>query len=188
MKTPKKKREATPSSPKVSPAAVDAPPALIPEELSAVWDDEIAAIFAGMKLQHQDFLLCYLREGNAAAAYRHAYNKLAKDHLAAVCGSQVLTTADISKILAKFASIKTEALFTVINGYREMAQATKPNFVQDEEGQWMNAGDLPDWQARKEALIGMRKIHGLDAADKVEHSGEIKGSSVIEIHLPAKRD
>lgn len=182
-----KKREATPRAPKVSPASVDVPPAQSepPEELAAVWDGGIASIFAGMKPKHQDFLLCYIRTGNAAEAYRKAYNPLAKDHLAAVCGSQVLSTTDIQSILAKFASHKTEALFTVLHGYREMAQATKPEWKQDKDGQWENVGDAPDWQARKEALIGIRKVHGLDAADKVEHSGNLAMTHKYDI--PNKR-
>src|SRR6187431_2106586 len=121
MPAPKsKKREATPRAPKVPPATVDAPPAPspdIPEELQPVWDKDIATAFQALRPQQQDFLLCYLREGNAAAAYRFAYNKMAKDHLASVCGSQHLASLGIQSILLKFASIKTEALFTVIKGY-----------------------------------------------------------------------
>lgn len=235
MKTPKKKREATPKASKVSRASVDAPPAPspervaawvakaskgetkeqrdarmfaelsdksgkpssppgktgaeanpdIPEELQAVWDKDIAAAFQALRPQQQDFLLCYLREGNAAAAYRFAYNKLAKDHLASVCGSQHLATLGIQSILLKFASIKTEALFQVIHGYREMAQATKPEWVQDEDTkQWENVGDVPDWQARKEAFLGIRKIHGLDAAEKVDTT--VKGS-VVHVYGPEKK-
>lgn len=180
-----KKREATPKAPKVSPASADAPPAPIPEELAPVWDKDIAATFAGMKPQHQTFLLVYLREGNAAEAYRKTYNPMAKDHLAAVCGSQVLTTTDIQSILTKFASQKTEALFTVIAGYREMAVATKPEWVQNEEDKtWENVGDVPDWQARKEAFIGIRKIHGLDAAEKVDATVTNK---VVHVYGPQKK-
>ncbi len=146
----------------------------IPEELEPLWNEEIATAFQALRPQQQDFLLCYLREGNAAAAYRHAYNKLAKDHLASVCGSQHLATLGIQAILTKFASFKTEALFTVIKGYREMAEATRPEWVQDDETkQWENVGNVPDWQARKEAFLGIRKIHGLDAAEKKEVSGSI---------------
>ena len=156
----------------------------IPEELETVWDKDVAEVMARMKPKHQDFLLCYIREGNAAAAYRKVYNPLAKDHLAAVGGSQLLTTNDIHSVLLKFASQKTEALFTVIQGYRDMAQATKADWVKDESGQYENAGDTPDWQARKEALLGLRKIHGLDSAEK----SEVKVSSeVVIVELPKKK-
>ncbi len=209
---PKGKRKEARTSPeanKVSPAppAVTAPPPStqrkaaskvliappgedesgIPEELAGVWDTDIAAAFKSLRPQQQDFLMAYIQTGNAAAAYRKAYNPLAKDHLASVCGSQHLASLGIQSILAKFASQKTEALFLVLQGYREMAAATKADWVKDENGQYENAGDAPDWQARKEAFLGLRKIHGLDAADKLEHSGEISTSAVIEVHLPAKR-
>jgi hypothetical protein len=173
------------SGTKSTPITLDPAESDIPEELAAVWDNGIAAAFKALRPQQQEFLLCYLREGNAAAAYRKAYNPLAKDHLASVSGSQMLASLGIQPILAKFASIKTEALFTVIHGYREMAQAVKPEWKQDKDGQWENVGDAPDWQARKEALIGIRKIHGLDAADKVEHTGEIT-SKVVQVELPKK--
>ena len=145
----------------------------IPEELQAVWDEEIAKGFKSLRPQQQDFLIAYLNTGNAAEAYRRAYNPLAKDHLASVSGSKLVASVGIEPILAKFASNKTEALLIVTNGYREMAQATKPEWVKDENGQHENAGDSPDWQARKEAFLGLRKIHGLDSAEKKEISGSV---------------
>jgi hypothetical protein len=179
-----KKREAIPKAPKVSPASVDAPPA--PEELATVWDDTIAAGFKSLRPQQQDFLLAYLRTGNAAEAYRQAYNKLASDHLASVAGSRLVASVGIEPILAKFASYKTEALFTVVQGYREMAKATNPKWVQDKDGQWENVGDAPDWQARKEAYLGIRKVHGLDQPAEVKHSGEVT-SKVQIVNLPTKK-
>lgn len=158
----------------------------IPEELQTVWDNEIATLFAGLRPQQQDFLLVYLREGNAAEAYRKAYNPLAKEHLASVSGSKLVASVGISAILAKFNDYKTEALFTVVQGYREMAKATKPEWVQDENGQWENVGDAPDWQARKEAFLGIRKVHGLDQPAEVKHSGEVT-SKVQIVNLPTKK-
>ena len=157
----------------------------IPEELETVWDTEIAAIFADLSLKHQDFLLCYLRCGNQAEAYRQVYNPLAKDHLATNGGGQVLASIGISSILLKFANQKTAVLFKVINGYSEMAEATKPNWVKDENGQYENAGNDPDWQARKEAFSGMRKVFGLDAPTETKLSGEIL-SKVVQVELPKK--
>lgn len=183
---PKKKREAIPKRQQKPPAAVDAPPATIPEELETVWDKDIAAGFQSLRPQQQNFLLAYLRTGNAAEAYRQAYNKLASDHLASVAGSRLVASVGIEPILAKFASYKTEALFTVVHGYREMAKATKPEWVQDKAGQWENVGDAPDWAARKEAYLGIRKVHGLDQPAEVKHSGEIT-SKVVEIRLPTRK-
>ncbi len=180
----KKKREATPRAPKVSPATVDAPLAP-PEELATVWDDEIARLFSDLRPQQQEFLIAYLNTGNSAEAYRRVYNPLAKDHLASVAGSRLVASVGIEPILAKFNSYKTEALFSVVQGYREMSKATKPEWVQDKEGQWENVGDVPDWQARKEALLGIRKIHGLDQPAEVKHSGDVAMTHKYDI--PNKR-
>lgn len=157
-----------------------------PEELSTVWDDDIAKAFQDLRPQQQDFLIAYLNTGNSAEAYRRAYNPMAKDHLASVAGSRLVASVGIEPILAKFASNKTEVMFLVIKGYREMAEAAKPNMVQDDEGQWINAGDLPDWIARDKALTGLRKVHGLDQPSEVKHSGEIT-SRVVQVELPKKK-
>jgi hypothetical protein len=157
----------------------------IPEELSTVWDDDIAQAFKSIRPQQQDFLIAYLNTGNSAEAYRRAYNPLAKEHLASVAGSRLLASVGISLILDKFANNKTEALFLVTQGYRDMAKATKPNWVKDENGQYENAGDDPDWQARKEAYLGMRKVHGLDQPTEIKGSMDIT-SRVIQVELPTK--
>jgi len=155
----------------------------IPEELQTVWDDEIAQAFQALRPQQQDFLIAYLNTGNAAEAYRRAYNPMAKDHLASVAGSRCVASVGIEPILQKFASNKTEVLFTVVHGYREMAQATKPNWVQDKDGQWENVGNDPDWQARKEAYLGMRKVHGIDPAERVDHTVK---AQIVQVELPKK--
>lgn len=157
----------------------------IPEELATVWDEDIAKAFRSLLPKQQDFLFHFLRTGVAAEAYRKAYNQLASDHLAAVCGSRMLTSAGIAEILAKFANQKTEALFMVIKGYREMAQACKPEWKQDKDGQWENVGDVPDWYARKEAYLGIRKVHGLDAPAEMKHSGAVAMTHKYDI--PNKR-
>lgn len=173
---PKRKAGAIVSRPDIIPS--------IPEELESVWDKEVAEAFAALRPQQQEFLIQYLQTGIASEAYRRAYNKSASDHLASVSGSQILATLGIRSILLKFASRKTEALFTVLKGYEDMARATKADWVKDENGQYENAGDTPDWQARKEAFIGIRKIHGLDAAEK----SEVKVSSeVVIVELPKKK-
>ena len=174
------------STPPKAPLGVDPAAPQSPEELATVWDDAIAAGFQALRPQQQNFLLAYLRTGNAAEAYRQAYNKLASDHLASVAGSRLVASVGIEPILAKFASYKTEALFTVVQGYREMAKATKPEWVQDEDGTWENVGDTPDWAARKEAMIGIRKVHGLDQPVELKHSGEVT-SKVQIVNLPAKK-
>jgi hypothetical protein len=190
MANPKpKKREATPKAPKVSPASVDEPPASSPadppEELAAVWDDEIAKAFQALRPQQQNFLMAYMRTGNAAESYRQAYNKLAKDHLASVAGSQVLASIGITSILSKFEDQKTADMFLIVQTYREMIQATKPEWVQnDEDKTWENVGDVPDWKARKDAADGLAKLRGLNAAEKVDHTVQAK---VVHVIAPPKK-
>lgn len=170
---------------KVSSKAVNNAEPVIPEELSTVWDDDIAKTFKSLRPQQQDFLIAYLNTGNGSEAYRRAYNPLAKEHLASVSGSRLLASVGIAPIIDKFASNKTEALFLVTQGYRDMAKATKPNWVKDDSGQYENAGDDPDWQARKEAYLGMRKVHGLDQPTEIKGSMELT-SRVIQVELPTK--
>jgi hypothetical protein len=159
-------------------------PSACPEELATVWDDEIALRFQALRPQQQNFLLAYLQTGNSAEAYRQAYNKLASDHLASVAGSRLVASVGIEPILSKFASYKTEALFTVVQGYREMAKATNPKWVRDKDGQWENVGDAPDWQARKEAYLGIRKVHGLDQPAEVKTTHTVQ--SLTDDQLDAK--
>jgi len=141
---------------------------VIPEELESVWDEAVAQAFAALRPQQQTFLLAYLGTGNAAESYRRAYNPLAKDHLAGNAGAQALETIGISGILAKFQSQRTHDLFLVVKTYREMAEATKPEWTEDSDGQWQNVGDVPDWKARKDGADGLSKIRGLNAPEKVE--------------------
>lgn len=182
MTKPKKAKTVTKSAPKAAPLVK----AVIPDELETVWDTEIAKAFQALRPQQQDFLLQYLRCGNQAEAYRRTYNSQAGDHLASNAGGQALESIGISSILAKFATQKTAMLFKVINGYSEMAEATKPNWVKDENGQYENAGNDPDWIARDKALTGIRKVYGLDQPAEVKHSGEIT-SKVVQVNLPTKK-
>jgi len=160
----------------------------IPEELGAVWDSAIAAAFAALTPKQQNFLLAYLQTGNAAESYRRAYNALAKDHLAGNAGAQALESIGISTILAKFQEQKTHDLFLAVKTLREMAEATKPEWVESKDGTWENVGDVPDWQARKDAIAGITKLRGLNAADKIEHSGTLSiADKLQEARERAKR-
>lgn len=140
----------------------------IPEELVTVWDDEVARTFRDLRPQQQDFVIAYIATGNGAESYRRAYNKLASDHLASVAGSRLLASVGVGAILDKFTNRKTEALFRVTKTYFDLTEATKPNFVQDKDGQWSNAGDTPEWKARKDGADGLSKIYGLNSPEKVE--------------------
>ncbi len=140
----------------------------IPDELNAVWDKEIAEAFKALRPQQQTFLIAYLNTGNSAESYRRAYNAAAKDHLAGNAGAQALESIGISTILMKFQQQRTHDLFLSVKTLRE---ATKPNWVQDKSGQWENAGDSPDWASRKDAIAGLTKLRGLNAAEKKELSG-----------------
>lgn len=143
-------------------------PEPIPEELEVVWDPGIAIAFKALRPKQQDFLLAFLREGNAAEAYRKAYNRTASDHLASVCGSQHLASLGIQSILSKFENRKVEALFRVTKTFFDLTEAVKADWVKDENGQYENAGDTPDWKARKDGADGLCKIYGLNAPEKVE--------------------
>lgn len=209
MKAKPKKREARPGSPKVSPAPDALPPAqskaksvksfgispgvdpdlevesVIPEELEPVWDASVAEAFQSLRPKQQDFILHYIQTGNAADSYRRAYNPNASDHFASSLGAQAMASNGIKTILSKFEEQKTHDLFLCVKTLREMAGANKPQWQQDRDGQWENAGDVPDWLARKHAVDGLTKLRGLNAADKVEHSGEIQ-SKIIRLAMPIK--
>lgn len=180
-----KKREATPKRPKVSPAAVDAPPATIPEELETLWDERVATAFAALRPKQQSFLLVYIRKGNAAEAYRKSYNPLADSHLATVCGNGILSNPAIGDILHKLTEQKTADLLLTIKTFRDMAEAVKPNWVQDEAGQWENTGEEPDWKARNDAAKGLAMLRGLNQPTEVKHSGEI--ATTHKYIIPEKR-
>jgi hypothetical protein len=173
------------SGTKAAPVALPEAESDIPEELAPVWDDGIAEAFKALRPQQQTFLLAYIQTGNAAESYRRAYNRNASDHASSSLGAQAMATKGISGILAKFEDQKTHDLFLAVQTLREMAYATKPQWQQDKDGQWENAGDVPDWLARKHAVDGLTKLRGLNAADKVEHSGEIT-SKVVLVELPKK--
>ena len=172
--------------------APPAPPATIepasdrPEELEAVWDDDIATTFAGLLPKHQAFLLKYIQCWNAAEAYRHSHNPMASDHVASANGSRMIAREGISSILAKFADQRTEALFLVQKTYNEAAiSASKPIFGKDEVGQPILVMEQPDYAVRIKAAEALAKLHGLNAADKVEHSGEVL-SKIVQVELPKK--
>lgn len=134
-----------------------------PKELEAIWDDEVNELWLKLRPQQRDFVIQYLITGNAAESYRRVYNPMASNHLAQVAGSRMLSGDIIGQIMIKFAQQKTAALLKVVTGYHDMADATKPQWQQDKDGQWENAGDSPDWVARDKALIGLTRIHALNA-------------------------
>jgi hypothetical protein len=157
----------------------------IPEELATVWDKDVAESFRGLRPKHQDFLLAYIREGNAAAAYRKAYNALAKDHLASVCGSQVLATTGIQTVLKRFQDRKVEALFLVQKTLIEAAEgATKPIFGKDDEGQPILVMEQPDHAVRIKAAESLAKLHGLNAAEEVKT--QVTGQ-IVHVYAPQKK-
>jgi hypothetical protein len=145
----------------------------IPEELEPVWDAKIEETFRALTPKQQDFVIAYLQTGSATKAYRKAYNPNAGQHLAENCGAQVMGGKGVGTVLMAFEDQKTHDLFLCIKTLREMAEATKPQWQQDKDGQWENAGDVPDWQARKSAVDGLSKIRGLNAAEKKEISGTV---------------
>lgn len=202
-----KKREATPRSPKVSPASVDAPPATlkrgksgntyapglvlaekadIPEELESVWDDEIAATFKAMADKEQIFLLAYVKCWEKAEAFR-AVRPLASDTVAATQGGVMFRKIDKTGIWERFKQSRAEALFLVEKTYNAAAQeATKPIFGKDDLGQPILVMDQPDHAVRVKAAEAISKLHGLNQPAEVKHSGEIT-SKVVQINLPTRK-
>ncbi len=158
-----------------------------PEELSTVWDDEIAEAFAALNPKQQTFLIHYITSANASESYRKAYNPLANGDVAASCGRQVLSSTHISAILSKFLEQRTQAMFLVQKTFQEAANnATKPIFGKDELGQPILVMDMPDHAVRVKAADSIAKLHGLNAPAEVKHSGEIT-SKVQLIELPRKQ-
>lgn len=152
--------------------SLGASPPAIPDELDTIWNSEVAEVFANMRPKHQEFLIAYLQLGNAAKAYRTAYNPNASNHMAAVSGSKLLTTVGISAILSKFNDRKTEALFVANRIYFDMAEAVQPEWVKDPaSGRWVNVGENPDWGARDNAGKGLTKLYALNAPEKAPEGG-----------------
>lgn len=158
----------------------------IPDELETLWDDKVSEAFGKLNPKQQDFLLVYIRKGNAAEAYRKAYNPLADSHLSTVCGNGILSNPIMGNILLKLTEQKTADLLLVSKTFREMVEATKPEWVEDKNGQWQNVGDVPDWKARKDAADGLAKLRGLNSPAEVKHSGEVT-SKILQINMPTRQ-
>jgi hypothetical protein len=159
----------------------------IPEELTEVWDQSIAEIFAKLLPKQQDFLLAYVNCWSGAEAYRRSHNPLAKNEVAAANGSRLISNDNISSILGKFTNQKTEALFLVQKTYNEAAQnAMKPIFGKDESGQPVLVMEQPDYAVRVKAAEAISKLHGLNQPAEVKHSGEVT-SRILQINLPTRK-
>ena len=159
---------------------------VIPEELEAVWDDEIAKVFKGLLPKQQNFLVTYVSCWNAAEAYRKSHNPLAKTETASANGSRLIANDSVSLILAKFANNKTEALFLVQKTYNEAArEASKPIFGKDDEGQPILVMDQPDYAVRVKAAEAIAKLHGLNQPAEIKHSGDI--AMTHKYNIPNKR-
>jgi len=181
----KKAKSVTKAKPEASLPAKTA----IPEELEAVWDEETSSDWETLNINQRGFITAFLgpARGNASEAYRIGYNRpLLNTDTTHGLAASVLRSPTLCRILEKFLSNKTEVMFTVVNGYREMAQASKPNWVKDDEGQYENAGDLPDWQARNWAFTGLRGVYGLD---KTKDDGPATQTNIIvQVQLPSRPD
>ena len=141
----------------------------IPEELSLLESEKALPAFHRLNLKQQKFLLHFLREGNGAEAYRNSYNELAGDHVAAVCGSRLLTNVDIKAVLEAFQDHKDEDLILVRKTYIDAARsASKPIFGKDNEGQPILVMEQDDHAVRIQAAEKLAKLQGLNAPDKQE--------------------
>jgi hypothetical protein len=151
------------------PAAVQENKSDIPEELDPVWSAEVATTFTALEPRQRAFLLAYVKTWNGAEAYRRAYNELANDATASSCGSRLLANASIKSILAAFLDTQIEDLLLVKRTYTEAAKtASKPIFGKDDLGQPILVMEQPDHDVRIKAAQALAKLHGFNAADKVE--------------------
>lgn len=164
-------------------APLDFDPEDGPDELAGIWDDEIKTAFAALRIKQQKFLCAYIREGNAAEAYRQVYNPLASDHLASSCGSQALATNGIKPILRRLADTKWEDLILVRNTFKEAAtKAVKPIYAKDADGQPEKVEDIPDYDIRVKAgdrLARLNKLYNEDEADPENPDSDGKAKKVI---------
>lgn len=150
-----------------------------------MWDDEIADAYAGLSEKQAKFLQAYLHSGNAAESYRKAYNPMASAHLASVCGNVVLTSAGMVTIMEKLTRQRVANLLLVEKTFREMAEACKPNWIQDPVTKdWENTGDEPDWKARKDGADGLARLDALYAP--VEANLNIQAKIAL-VELPVKK-
>ena len=150
----------------------------IPEELAGIWGEEVKAVFAALRPKHQKFLVVYVRTGIAAEAYRQVYNPFAKDHLAAVCGSQIMTTLGIKAILKRLADTRMEDLFLVRETFREAAtKAVKPIYAKDADGQPEKVEDIPDYDIRVKAGDRLARLNRLYDEDEVDPENPELGKS-----------
>jgi hypothetical protein len=141
----------------------------IPEELEPVWNADVASAFATLEARQRVFLLTYVKTWNGAEAYRQAYNPLANDHIATNSGSRLLAKEGIKIVLEAFLDTQIEDLLLVKRTYVEAAKtASKPIFGKDDLGQPIMVMEQPDHDVRIKAAQALAKLHGFNAADKVE--------------------
>lgn len=160
--------------------------ASIPEELSEVWDQDIADSFKKLLPKQQSFLLAYVKIWNAAEAYRQSHNPLATNETASANGSRLIANDSITAILGKFTNNKTEALILVQKTYMEAAkEASKPIFGKDDLGQPILVMDQPDYAVRVKAGEAMAKLYGFNAPAEVRQTLDVT-SRVIQVELPKK--
>lgn len=142
---------------------------VVPEELEMIWDDEVARLFRTLPPNRQKFLVAYIREQHGTKAYREAYNPLASDNVGRACAGQILANPTVRAILERFTDRSLEALFVVPKTLFEAATtAMKPVFGKDEEGQPCHIEDLPDHDVRIKGALGLAKLYGLNAPEKVD--------------------
>ena len=139
-----------------------------PEELAAIWDEQIACAFLSLTPKQQKFITVYIREQNSAEAYRQAYNPEATTKNASSCGAHFLSTPSVRPILERFADRSLEALFVVPKTFFEATSAVKPAIGRDEAGQPILVDGAPDHDVRIKGAVGLAKLYGLNAPEKLE--------------------
>lgn len=156
-------------------------PSDLPEEIALLDSNPAIEAFRALNPRQRIFVLSYIRNPVGSEAYRQAYNEMADDHTASVCGSRLLANAGIKAVLTAFRdhqeedfSLIRKALIDALTG------AIKPIYGKDSAGQPEKVEDLPDHDARIKAAAALAKLQGLNAAEKTELTGANGGPIIVQ--------
>lgn len=159
-----KKREATPKASKVSPASVDAPPAIQKSGIRGKPNDG-SKNRGGRPIEWTGERIDAL--GDALVRWARLHTSCYLESFCAQNHTYPQKLTELAALSEKFSESLKVAKSSIA---AHIAEATA-------------GGEMPPAFG-----IFALKQRGWTDKHEVEHSGEIKGSSVIEIHLPAKRD
>ena len=132
-----------------------------PEELKDLWEDDCQKAWDLLNAKQRKFFLNWINcNFNGSEAYRQTYNKLASNTVAAVCASQALINPNIQILCGKLAQSQKSDLLLIRRVYKDAAEAIKPIFGKDLDGQPEKIEDLPDHKIRIDAAEKLAKLNG----------------------------